>query len=438
METAVSKLLYELGSRMYFLGMRLIAPFHAKAHKWIQERKGLWTDLEQQLSARKPGQCLVWMHCASLGEWEQGRPVLEAIRQKHPDTFLLLSFFSPSGKLHARAKDLVDAVTYLPEDRAGVARRFIRLVKPDLALFVKYEFWYHYLRAVRQAGVPLVLIAAHFQAGQVFFKWYGGIYRAMLQCFDHIFVQDANSLQLLKGIGVKNATLAGDTRMDRVLQVASTVHSDPVFDQLAVKRKLFIAGSTWPADHDLLLDTFSSPDLLDWTLVLVPHELDPKELHRIAQARPDATFYSKMRHQQDIQPNIRLLVVDQMGILAKLYRYSTLAWVGGALGTSGIHSVLEPAAYGIPVLFGPNYHKSREASELLQAGGAFAVSTAGELRRLIDTLYNHERYEEAKHVVTQFLTRNQGATQRVMGELDKKGWLCQIKKPTSSLGSQLI
>ncbi|MEY3368540.1 MAG: hypothetical protein RI973_1695, partial [Bacteroidota bacterium] len=356
-------LLYALLTRLYFAAIHLASPFSARARRWMQGRRGLFVKLEQALSSRQDGEPWVWMHCASLGEFEQGRPVLEQLKAARPELRVLLTFFSPSGYEQRKDYPLADCICYLPADTAANAARFVQLTRPSLAIFVKYEFWYFHLRALHRAGIPLVLIAGAFRQWQPFFSWYGGLHRSMLGFFKTLFVQDDASVDLLKSLPLSNARNAGDPRADRVLQVASEDWQQPLLAAFCATSKVIVCGSTWPADEDLLLEVLSEPDFNAWKIVLVPHDTDPVRLRRLAESVPfPAALFNSLSGSEGQQAaaGLRLLVVDTVGMLSRLYRYGQLAYVGGGFGR-GIHNLLEPAVYGLPVLFGPRHQSFVEA-----------------------------------------------------------------------------
>ncbi len=412
-----------LGTGLYHFGVRLAAPFVPKARQWVDGRKGLWQRLEAK---RDQLQGCLWMHCASVGEFEQGRPVLEAIKAARPDLPVLLTFFSPSG--YEARKDLASAakgalvthVEYLPPDSAANAQRLLQLVKPRTVLWVKYEFWPNYLHALKAAQVPVDLVSGIFRPGQPFFQWYGGAWRSMLGCFTHLFVQDEASRELLAGIGITNTTVSGDTRYDRVNTIVQANEELPLATAFGGDHVVVIAGSTWPADEALLLEAFQ---LLGRTpkLMVVPHELDAPHLRSIEQRFPkplarwtelEHSPTESVRHTLGHEASATLLV-DRMGLLARLYRHGHIAYVGGGFG-DGIHSLLEAAAWGLPVLFGPRHHKFAEAQGLIDAGGGFEVRTARQLADMLEILLRDaEVRREASDAASQHVLDRIGATRTV-------------------------
>jgi 3-deoxy-D-manno-octulosonic-acid transferase len=416
-------LLLDLGTGLYHLGVRMAAPFVPKARQWCAGREGLWERLEAR---REALQGCLWMHCASVGEFEQGRPVLEAIKRARPELPVLLTFFSPSG--YDARKDLgstapgslVTHVEYLPPDSAANAERLLDLVRPRTVLWVKYEFWPRYLGALHRRGVPVHLVSGIFRTGQPFFRWYGAAWRRMLQSFTHLFVQDEASRDLLAGIGLRNVTVSGDTRFDRVRAI---VEADEVLPQAAAFRDqgpVLVCGSTWPADEAVLLEGFNLMGLAP-KLLVVPHELDAPHLRTIELrfpgplARWSELEHSPMDRMQPTSghPTTATLLVDRMGLLARLYRHGDVAYVGGGFG-SGIHNLLEPAAWGLPVIFGPQHGKFAEAKGLIDAGGGFAVHNAKELAKVLGRLVtNADARRTAGDAAGRYVRERAGATQVV-------------------------
>jgi len=417
-----------IATALYHFGVRVAAPFLPKAKQWINGRKGLWERLEAKASALNG--CL-WMHCASVGEFEQGRPLLEALRAKQPDLPILLTFFSPSGFEAVKNTTLATHVEYLPLDSAANAKRFLATVRPTMAIFVRYEFWYDHLMALENAQVPTFLLSAIFRPSQPFFQWYGGAHRAMLRTFKWIFVQEKASLELLSGIGINNATVSGDTRFDRVAAIAASNALLPIAEayRKAEVRPVIVAGSTWPADDALLLEALEQ--LTNKPRVIVaPHEFGAGSLAKIAASYPDpVAVWSELESQlelerpiarpSDLAPdedplNARTLLVDRMGLLSRMYKYGDIAYVGGGFG-SGIHSLLEAAAWGKPVIFGPHHGSFAEAKGLIDAGAGFEVKNAKELVAVLQKLLNDPvALGAASTAASDYVQARIGATQRVL------------------------
>lgn len=397
-----------LATALYHAGIRMAVPFLPKARAWVEGRKTMWNRLGER-AAELDG-CL-WMHCASVGEFEQGRPVLEAIKRERPDIPVLLTFFSPSGYEARKGHALATHVEYLPPDGTANAARLQRLVRPRAALFIKYEFWHAHLHALKAAGVPTFLVSAIFRPSQPFFQWYGRAHRSMLACFDHLFVQDEASRDLLAGIGIHHVTVSGDTRFDRV---SAVVEQDEVLARAQAFRTaaatlVLVAGSTWPADEDLLAEGLAAhPGLRS---ILAPHELDDRHLQATVHRFPGPVA---RWGEEDRSAGVRTLLMDRMGYLSRLYKYGDMTYVGGGFG-SGIHNTLEPAAWGRPVIFGPHHARFAEARGLIDAGAGFCVRNGGELsavlgRLMADTEARHRAAEAARRYVHE----RTGATARVV------------------------
>lgn len=395
-------LLLRLGTALYHTAIRLAAPFVPKARAWVDGRKGLWQRLEERSAALRG---CVWMHCASVGEFEQGRPVLEAIRSEHPDLPVLLTFFSPSGYEARKNTPLATHVDYLPADSGANARRLQRLVRPKAAVFIKYEFWYHHLMALKVADVPTYLVSAIFRPSQPFFAWYGRAHRAMLDCFRQLFVQNQGSLDLLASIGVHAVTVSGDTRFDRVLAVVERNGSLPQAEtfRAANPAPVLVAGSTWPADEAILFKALK--DVPDLRIMVVPHELTAAHLSGIATEAP-----GPLARWSEADNRSRSLLVDRMGYLSKLYKYADITYVGGGFG-SGIHNTLEAAAWGKPVIFGPNHARFAEAQGLIDCGAGFSVRTSEELRDVLMRLCtNRNALVHASAAARKYVSERTGAS----------------------------
>ncbi|MCQ2191496.1 MAG: 3-deoxy-D-manno-octulosonic acid transferase [Paludibacteraceae bacterium] len=404
--------LYSLGIWMYWLLVRVASMFNEKAKFFVDGRLGLLDKLKQQID---PNAKYIWFHVASLGEFEQGRPIMERIKQEHPDYKILLTFFSPSGYEIRKNYNGADVICYLPMDTVGNAKKFLAICKPQMAVFVKYEYWINYLHELKAADIPTYMVSAIFLPTQAFFKWYGGWYRNVLTTFKHLFVQDEQSVNLLKTIGVENATACGDTRFDRVLAIAQNAKKLPICE--AFKRgeqPILIAGSSWPKDEDLLATYFNQKD---YRIIIAPHETDDAHVEEIiSKLKRKCVRYTKATEQSAAEADV--LIIDCIGILSSIYQYGELAYIGGGFGV-GIHNILEPAVYGMPVVFGPNYHKFREAVEMEKAGGAFHIEDLQQLTLVLDSLMTPQsaRLAETSAIAKQFVAANSGATDLIMKHL---------------------
>lgn len=409
--------LYNIFLVLYALGIRVTSLFNEKARKWLRGRKGIFRQLADAMQGKDEQR--IWVHCASLGEFEQGRPVIEAIKAQYPGYKIVLTFFSPSGYEIRKDYDGADYVFYLPMDGAGNAKRFIELVNPSLAIFVKYEFWYHYLNQLKKQDVPTVLISAAFRSSQPFFKGYGGLFRKILKSFAYIFVQDENSKQLLADIGITtNVAISGDTRYDRVVQIAENARRYDLIERFKGDSKLLIAGSTWPDDEMVLREALHIlPD--DWKMIIAPHEIDDKHIQQLDEMFQDTnTIYSQL---PTSHTGHRVLIIDNIGMLSSLYRYGDIAFVGGGFQKGGIHNVLEPAVFGLPVFFGPEYDKFVEAKALVSRLYAFPISKKEHFNSLLRKLMEDDKRRLSMHKTIQaYIAGQAGATGKIMSVLGDK------------------
>lgn len=408
---------YRAFSRLYPLAIRLAAATgNEKAKAWVAGRNDeLWDQLLYSRSMM-PGR-VAWFHAASLGEFEQARPVIEAFRKAYPHWGVVLSFFSPSGYLIRRNYAEVDLVTYLPADTPENAPRFLDLLRPDLILMVKYEFWPFYLLEAHKRAIPVVSFSAIFRPSQVFFKPWGGFMRYVLGTISRIYTQDEASLKLLSRIGIK-ATVAGDTRFDRVAQIAQSANKLPIVEAFKAGQPMIVLGSAWPADLKVLLPALLNlPVELRPKLVVAPHELSTDHLSML-DTWPGFQSVRYSTTMPDDARNANLLIVDNMGMLSSIYRYADVAWVGGAFG-SGLHNILEAAVYGIPVLFGgPAYKRFAEAKALIKSKGAFSCITVKEAEKVLQKLLSEtEARLEAGKAAGKYCRQHLGATDAIMKAL---------------------
>jgi len=408
------RLVYDIGIRIYALAARVLALRNQKARQWVNGRRGWETALSEAFGE---GDRVAWFHCASLGEFEQGRPVMEAFREQCPEYRILLTFFSPSG--YEKRKDYkgADHVMYLPLDTARNAGKMTATVQPALVVFIKYEFWYHYLKRLKKSGIPVYLASGIFRPGQLFFKWYGGWYRRFLERFTHIFVQQAGSARLLERFGFNKVTVAGDTRFDRVIQVAQTPYEHPGLEEFARNHPVVVAGSTWEADEEILEQAFSRlPEETRW--IIAPHELSESHIRHLQKRFPGHVLFTEI--DKGIPADTRVVIVDTIGQLSFLYRFGTIAYVGGGFG-KGIHNILEAATYSLPIIFGPRYGKFQEALELVREGAAFPVSNQQELLSTIrQQLGSEELLKTSSETAGNYVKQRGGATGIIVGAMCKK------------------
>jgi 3-deoxy-D-manno-octulosonic-acid transferase len=401
------RFIYSFAIYFYTGLIHLAAIFNGKARLWVKGRKGWEKVLKSRFSQ---GDRTIWVHCASLGEFEQGRPVIEMIREKAPGSKILLTFFSPSGYEIRKEWPFADCICYLPADTPGNAEKFVSIVNPEMVLFVKYEFWSNYITALHKRNIPVYLVSAIFRPGQYFFRWYGGFFRSILRMYSHVFVQDAASEKLLSGTGIQKVTVAGDTRFDRVVQIAGTAKTIPQIEAFGCGEKIFMAGSSWRQDEEIMAEYINNyPERMKW--IFAPHEIDNQNIERIEKLLK--VKYARFSEERGDFHDVRVMIIDNIGLLSSAYRYADIAAVGGGFG-KGIHNVLEPACWGLPVLFGPNHLKFREAVDLLGAGGAFTYSDYNSFREILDKLLSDdEMHARASKVSARYIEDNKGATGKI-------------------------
>jgi 3-deoxy-D-manno-octulosonic-acid transferase len=404
--------LYRLFTSLYPLSIRLAALFNPKAKAWVEGRRH-W---RQQLADWERGDGpVIWMHCASLGEFEQGRPVLEELNREHPEAQLVLTFFSPSGYEMRKNYTLASGVFYLPPDGVKNASDFLDLLRPDMAIFVKYEFWYDYLKALHQRSIPTVLISGAFRPEQVFFKPWGGLFRAMLSFFDRLFVQDESSRLLLESIGIERVEVAGDTRIDRVLALAAEDKPMPLLESFSAGARVLVAGSSWAPEEQILEEWLKHPSSQTWKCIIAPHEI--REEHILALEKRLGEAVIRFTRAKDANPGpARMLILDTIGMLGHAYSYGHAAFIGGGFG-KGIHNILEPMSHGLPVLFGPKHQKFREAEMLIGGGAAWQVSGAGEFIDRMQALSEEDFRAAASGKGLTLLHLHAGATKKIVEKL---------------------
>ncbi len=416
-------LLYNFFLYLYQLAIKVYSLFNAKAEKWVVGRGG-W---QQHVAASiKQGEKRIWFHCSSVGEYEQAKPLIEVMKAEFPAYKVVVTFFSPSGYEACKGSKLPDYVFYLPHDSSSNARQFVEMVAPQMALFVKYEFWYHYLAALKAKGVPTLLVSGAFREGQPFFRWYGGLFRRMLRNFTFFFLQDEGSRQMLGKIGIgKDAIVAGDTRYDRVANIADNPAPIPVIEKFKSGHKILIAGSTWPGDEEVLKECMSVLPA-DWKLILVPHEIDDAHIRKIQLLYNDTAVLYTGLEADDSSYNSKVLIVNTMGILSCMFAYGNIAFIGGGFQKGGIHNILEPAVFGLPVLFGPVYQKFVEAKELAGLNYVFPVSNASEAKEKLNELIADKEYRKSiSNSLKQFMQDHIGASAIILDKIGREGWLRQ-------------
>lgn len=403
--------LYNFGIFCYKHLVASVSHRNPKAGKLTKGQKEIFPYLEKTLD--KNGG-YIWIHASSLGEFEQGRPLIETIRRTYPERKILLTFFSPSGYEVRKNYNQVDAVCYLPFDLPGNVRRFLDLVKPQSAIFIKYEFWANYLTELKKRDIPTYIISAIFRPKQIFFRFYGGYFRKMLHCFTRLYVQDENSRKLLDSIGVRNVSVVGDTRFDRVVEISNSTDPNPLLERFVGEKFVWVGGSTWPKDEEIILDYFNRHP--EQKLILAPHEIHEEHLQSII-ARLKRPY---LRYTQATEANVAdadCLIIDCFGLLSSLYLYGKLAYIGGGFGV-GIHNIAEAAVYSIPVIFGPNYHRFKEAINLIDNGGAFPIHDAASFESTIENfISNREALAQAGKSAGDYIKSHSGATAVIFKEI---------------------
>lgn len=406
---AAVRLIYSIFIRLYPLAIWLASPFNQKAKLWIAGRKNIFEELKKKIGSHP--QSLIWMHCASLGEFEQGRPVIEQLKMQDVNLKILVTFFSPSGYELSKNYKLADYVFYLPMDSATNASKFFEIVKPQLIIFVKYEFWYHYLQQAKKRNIALLLVSAIFRKDQTFFKRYGKFYRKILTFFTHIFVQNEHSITILNSINITNVSFAGDTRFDRVAEIAKTNQTFDILDRFLGNSKVVVAGSTWLEDDKELAHYANTQTQVKF--IIAPHNIGKDRINECLDLYKNAVLFSELNDKT--APSVNTILIDNIGMLSHLYRYATVAYVGGGFGGDGVHNVLEPAVFGKPVLIGPEFEKYIEAVALVESGGAIVVQTTLDVEKTLDTLLKmDDNYQAICLTSRKFVENRTGATERVV------------------------
>lgn len=403
--------MYNIAIYFYLLGVAVASLFSKKVKKMWQGERKAFDMLKEKVD---PTDSYVWFHAASLGEFEQGRPLMERLRRDHPEYKILLTFFSPSGYEVRKDYEGADIVCYLPLDTPLNAIRFLRMVRPVMAFFIKYEFWYNYLHILKHRHIPVYSVSSIFRPDQIFFKWYGRGYSKVLKCFTHFYVQNETSRQLLESIGINDVTITGDTRFDRVLQIKEQARQLPLVEAFVKDSKVFVAGSSWAPDEDIFIRFFN--EHRDWKLIIAPHVIAEDHLQQIMhKLGRKAVRYTKTTAEE--AGNADCLIIDCFGLLSSIYHYGDVAYVGGGFGV-GIHNVLEAAVWDMPVIFGPNNKNFIEAQGLIAGGGGFEISSYADfeavMTRFID---NGDALKEAGNCAGRFVESCTGATKKILAEV---------------------
>lgn len=407
---------YNIALKFYYILIWFASFFNKKAKLWIVGRKN-WA----QKIIVNPNTDKVWFHFASLGEFEQGKPILQSVRKQYPDKEIVITFFSPSGYEIRKNSNLGDYILYLPNDSRKNALKFLELFKPEVAIFNKYEYWYHYFKILHQKHIPVYVTSAIFRPNQIFFKWYGSLHREILTYVTHFFVQNTESGELLKTLNHHNYTICGDTRFDTVLDLAKNKKDFPLIEEFKNNHKLIIAGSTWPKDEDLISNYIKNLDE-NWKIIFAPHEISEDKISNLEKTLSIKSLrYSKVSNDKSLlTTNCRCIIIDNIGMLSSLYAYGDFAYIGGGFG-AGIHNTLEAAAWGLPVVFGSNYHQFNEAKELISKGGGFSIDNQGELNKVFGMLvHQDDKRTNAGSIAKEYVAQNTGATEVIMHTIFKK------------------
>ncbi|RUT69319.1 3-deoxy-D-manno-octulosonic acid transferase [Flavobacterium cupreum] len=402
--------LYNLAVYLAAFFLKIVALFSPKIKLFINGRKDVFTILEEKI---KPADKTIWFHAASLGEYEQGLPVIEKIKEKHPSHKIIVTFFSPSGYEVRKNNTVADVTLYLPLDTKSNARRFLKLAHPELAFFIKYEFWLNYLKELKKNQTPTYLISGIFRDNQMFFKWYGGFYRKALKTFTYFFVQNESSKQKIEAIGFRNVIVSGDTRFDRVNAILERDNRLDFIENFKNNQTTIVIGSSWPKDEVLLAEYINqAPEHIKF--IIAPHNIKTDQIASLKSQITKSSILFSEKENTDLS-DYNVFIIDTVGLLTKIYSYGTIAYVGGGFGNPGIHNILEPATFGIPIIIGPNYSNFAEAVQLVKLGGCIVINNKEELRQNLDRLISDEKFfKEKSQICESFIQNNKGATNTIM------------------------
>lgn len=416
-------IIYQLVVRFTAQFLRLIALFNPKIKLFVEGRKVVFHQLQEAITNSDK---TIWFHAASLGEFEQGLPIMEAIKKKYPSHKIVVSFFSPSGYEVKKSNTIADVTVYLPLDTKRNAHNFIKAVHPDLVFFIKYEFWPNYLNELQQLQIKTFLVSGIFRKNQAFFKWYGGFYRKALEAFSYFFVQNESSKILIQRLGYQNVMISGDTRFDRVMNILERDNSLDFMDEFCTTNsKIIVIGSSWPKDEEMLLN-YINTSAENIKFVIAPHNIKADQIKNLkSQIRKKTILFSEKEEmlkqvQQYKVEDFQVFIIDNIGILTKIYSYADIAYVGGGFGNPGVHNILEPATFGIPIIIGPNYSHFAEATALVNLGGCISIKNQNQLKEIIDELLqNEDERLEKGHICRTFVQMNAGATEKISNQISK-------------------
>ncbi len=403
--------LYNLVISIAGFFLKIVALFSPKIKLFVEGRKNVFSILEEKI---KPSDKTIWFHSASLGEYEQGLPVIEKIKEKYPSHKIIVTFFSPSGYEVRKNNTVADVTIYLPLDTKSNAKKFLKLAHPELAFFIKYEFWLNYLKELEKSKTPTYLISGIFRDNQMFFKWYGGFYRKALKAFTYFFVQNEKSKEKIEAIGFQNVIISGDTRFDRVAAILERDNTVDFIEKFKNNAPTIVVGSSWPKDETLLA-AYINQAPANVKFIIAPHNIKEDQILSLKSQISKSTVLFSEKEQVANLSDYSVFIVDTIGLLTKIYSYGTIAYVGGGFGNPGIHNTLEPATFGIPILIGPNYSNFAEAVSLVKLGGCISISNEKELKSYFDRLLNDEVFfEEKSKICKDFIQDNKGATNCIM------------------------
>ena len=402
--------LYNLVISIAGFFLKIVALFSPKIKLFVEGRKNVFAILEEKI---KPSDKTIWFHSASLGEYEQGLPVIEKIKEKYPSHKIIVTFFSPSGYEVRKNNTVANVTVYLPLDSKSNAKHFLKLVHPEFVFFIKYEFWLNYLKELEKSKTPTYLISGIFRDNQMFFKWYGGFYRNALKAFTFFFVQNESSKQKIEAIGFKNVVISGDTRFDRVAAILERDNKLDYIENFKNNQPAIVIGSSWPKDEALIAEYINqAPDNIKF--IIAPHNIKTDQITVLKSLLTKSTVLYSEKEGKDLS-NYNVFIIDTIGLLTKIYSYAAIAYVGGGFGNPGIHNILEPATFGIPIVIGPNFANFAEAVSLVELKGCIPVSTFSELKIVFDRLLNDDAFfKEKSKICKSFIEENKGATSTIM------------------------
>ena len=402
--------LYNLVISIAGFFLKIVALFSPKIKLFVNGRKNVFSILEEKI---KPSDKTIWFHSASLGEYEQGLPVIEKIKEKYPDHKIIVTFFSPSGYEVRKNNTVADVTVYLPLDTKSNAKQFLKLAHPELVFFIKYEFWLNYLKELETSKTPTYLISGIFRDNQMFFKWYGGFYRKALKAFTYFFVQNESSKEKIEAIGFHNVIVSGDTRFDRVNAILGRDNTLDFIENFKNDSPTVVIGSSWPKDEALLAEYINqAPEHVKF--IIAPHNIKPDQITSLKSQITKSTVLFSEKRDLDLS-GYNVFIIDTIGLLTKIYSYGTIAYVGGGFGNPGIHNILEPATFGIPIVIGPNYSNFAEAVQLVALEGCITISNSKELKETLDRLLNDTNFfEEKSSICRSYIQDNKGATNTIM------------------------